>query len=93
MGKKRRTKSQKIIAELRRQLGKQPIILPPVKISVPELTMKEEKEKEIIVFSGKKEEQSFLIAPQLIKKDLFKTLILSLVFLSLILLVKQFFHL
>ena len=90
MGKKRRTKQQKIISKLRRQLKQQKTIpvrhqpTPDQRRNVGIKSIKSMKS----VKSMNKEKLTFSYAPELIKKDLIKTLLLSLIFLSLIMILK-----
>lgn len=97
MAKKRRTKEQKIIARLRRQLASQkPLVAEKekqkyqkiqakkgskTKIKTPELIKKTTKIKKKSSFNGN---ELFFYDPSLIKKDLLKTLILTFVFLIII---------
>jgi len=83
MPKKRRTRAQKIIAQLRRELANESknsvTILPPkkeFKLSdfKPDATL--EKEKKVI--------NLYTYDQALVKKDLFKTLYLSIIFFALI---------
>ena len=90
MTKKRRTRQQKIISKLRRQLKQQKII--PVRHQSAPDQRRNAGIKSIkpikSVKSMKKGELAFAYAPELIKKDLLKTLLLSLIFLAIILIIK-----
>lgn len=89
MSKKRRTKSQKIIANLRRQLEEKPTITHDSPVILPKniTPLKEVKKRK------ERETRPLLISASLIKKDLKKTLFLGLIFILGIFLIKQFFHL
>lgn len=84
MKKKRRTKQQKIIARLKRQLKQKSA-----------LKVEEKKIEKIIEkrASRSNKTQLFSYDPNLIKKDLIKTTALSLLFLAIIFLIQKFFPL
>lgn len=97
MSKKRRTKQQKIIARLKRQLAQND----NRKDKESFVFKTEQKEKKIKPFpteinkknSASSAKNFFSYSPKLIKKDLIKTAILSLIFLGIIFLIPKFFHL
>lgn len=95
MTKKRRTREQKIIATLRRQLSQRQIVnsseskkpeltavSDSTEINLPILSLKEHKKKELFSYNV-----------NLIKKSLFKTLIICVIFFLLILFIPKFFRL
>ena len=114
MAKKRRTKEQKIIAKLRRQLNAQQGTRTgerqdKVKVE-PKPTFvyqdnkdkqlgKEEKEKQLKTSQVNKEIEKnkksslFSYDEKLLRKDLIKTLVVSLVFIGVIFIIKLVFHL
>ena len=94
MPKKRRTKQQKIIAKLRRELEKKKVEkvgkvdLPSKSKGKSRLKLKKEKKKVPITKA-----QLFAYEPKLIKKDLIKTLLLSIIFIIIIVVIKLSFRL
>jgi len=113
MGKKRRTRQQKIIAKLRRELAEQKAgTVKKIKSkSANTVSQKSDKKQKTLRTLSlednhsldekkvkKAEKLAFAYNPKLIKKDLIKTLLLSLIFLALILILKfvrleeLFFH-
>lgn len=92
---KRRTREQKIIAQLRRQLREQAVNLPQTHseqikptyevntIKLPKITARPNQPTPI----------KFSYDPKLIKRDLVKTAILSVFFLGAIIFIQRFFHL
>lgn len=86
MGKKRKTKQQKIILQLKRQLGQQP------RISVPESTESQVSQEEVLIkpqiqtqepkTSKISDVSVHSVDLKLIRKDLFKTLFLTLAIIS-----------
>ena len=89
MTKKRRTKQQKIIAKLKRQLQEKA----KLKTAKVEKTAKAVKiNKETVKVKIPAKEVFFSYSPKLIKKDLMKTIVLSLLFLGAIFLMQKFFH-
>ncbi len=87
MNKKRRTRQEKIIANLKRQLQQKQAKISP-KVEKVLTSNQLHKDKETAVFTNvqvqeknqNKEEAFFSYPPHLIKKSLLKTLVLSLVF-------------
>ena len=100
MGKKRRTRQQKIIARLKRELKSVKTIkaVTPVKTikSVPANHQPAQDPRPNVgiktVTSGKKS-VAFAYEPKLIKKDLIKTLLLSIIFIIIIIVIKVSFRL
>lgn len=92
MSKHRRTRQQKIIANLRKKLSQQKTIFidQPPKEKLP----LENKPVEPIIKPTQQVDQSFYsYDPKLIKKSLWRTLILSLIFIATIFFSQKFFHL
>jgi len=87
MAKKRKTRQEKIILQLKRQLNRQQIVqpvksytIPQKTISIPTIKKSQTPKKEPTI---KNQESSiFSFNPQLIKKDLLKTLVLTLIIVS-----------
>lgn len=77
MGKKRKTRQQKIILQLKRQLearsrpSQEAILIPVKKAPVQKVSL------------GKSDNSAFFYAPSLIKKDILKTLALTFFIISL----------
>lgn len=102
--KKKRTKQQKIIANLKRQLKQQAVLTPvsgePTPVKEKKKWRKEKIKQEVKpikkedIKSIKKENKDklFNYNPGLIKKSLIKTAILSLLFLGAILFIQKFLH-
>lgn len=96
---KRRTRSQKIIASLKRKLKQKPATENIVKeqSDKPTISIKTIIDKSISPTKPKiiyqQSSQNLLQSPKLIKKDLIKTVSLSLFFFFLIIFIKLFFHL
>ena len=94
MAKKRRTREQKIIARLRRQLKQQHQVVyraqPSVKLPQETQPVKLPKINEP---SNQPTPIKFSYDPKLIKRDLIKTAILSLFFLGAIIFIQRFFRL
>ena len=90
MAKKRKTKQQKIISRLRRELKQQKSV--PAKYQLAPDPSPKTKIKPIKSVKSKREigkkKLLFTYAPKLIKKDLVKTLLISLIFISLIIILK-----
>jgi len=86
MGKKRKTKQQKIILQLKRQLFQQP------RISVPKSTESQVSQEEVLIkpqaplqepkTSKISDVSSYSLNLKLIRKDLLKTLVLTLAIIS-----------
>jgi hypothetical protein len=95
MSKKRRTKQQKIIANLRRQLEHTPTFQPLTPTLEPEEKIVYETPREQIIIKKVRPETTiaFSYDPKLIKKDLIKTAALSTIFLGAIFLIQRLFHL
>jgi len=86
MGKKRRTRQQKIIAKLKRQIDEQRA--KPVQQSKSKTPDKKKATLSSLKKPENTEKLAFAYAPEMIKKDLIKTLLLSFIFLSVIVILK-----
>ena len=91
MSKKKRTKQQKIIAKLKRQIAKQKA--PALKIeskTIKKLNQIPNRKPATLKYRNDRntEKLAFAYDPKLIKKDLIKTLLLSFIFLGVIFILK-----
>jgi len=94
MAKKRKTRQQKMIARLKRQLAQTNAQKLKIegKIAQKKTFKLEKQPEEKPIIKIKQKEVFFSYSPKLIKKDLIKTTILSLLFLIIIFLIPKFFH-
>ncbi|HUV46662.1 MAG TPA: hypothetical protein VMW29_00875 [Candidatus Bathyarchaeia archaeon] len=98
MGKKRRTKEQKIIARLRRELGKRNATSVKTETTIWDRkaanTITQNATENLEKSVNKKVSEKLLLSyePELIKKDIRRSLILSLFFVGLIAILKLAFH-
>ncbi|MGB9911376.1 MAG: hypothetical protein ACPLKP_02095 [Microgenomates group bacterium] len=86
MSKKRKTRQQKIILSLKRQLVKQQVTpLKEKKVTPHQEEISFSKNKKLPEIKSKEENDNsiFFYDPSLVKKDLFKTLVISLAIFSL----------
>jgi len=98
MGKKRRTREQKIIARLRRELGKRNASSVKTETTIWDRkavnTITQNATENLEKSVNKKVSEKLLLSyePELIKKDIRRSLILSLFFVGLIAILKLAFH-